>query len=101
MIIDFNQVLGYFAGLPAIVALLFVLALALALTFAGREMIKVLAFIVTGLIVGGVSSEIGMNYMGTVGAILGGVAGFLFGGILGVFLVIVGVGIALGYSPIP
>jgi hypothetical protein len=94
---DFNQFLGYFSGVPATVAILLIVALCLALAFFGRDLIEVLAFIVTGLIVGAIGAQLGLQYLGAVGEVLGGVGGFLLGGLLGVFLVIVGIGIALGY----
>jgi hypothetical protein len=97
MIIDFNQVLGYLNGLPIAAAVLLLVALSVTLAFAGRQLIKALAFIITGIIVGVVGASIGMSYLGTFGAILGGAAGFLIGGFLGILFVFVGIGIALGY----
>jgi hypothetical protein len=94
---DFNQFLGYFSGLPATVTILLIVALSLALAFFGRDLIQVLAFIVTGLIVGVIGAQLGLQYLGTVGEVIGGVGGFFLGGLLGVLLVIVGIGIALGY----
>jgi len=96
-VFEFNQLLGYFSGLPATVTILLLLALSLTLAFFGRDLIKVLAFLITGVIVGAIGAQVGLYYLGTLGEVLGAVGGFVIGGLLGVLLVIVGVGIALGY----
>ncbi len=75
---------------------LIVLVISLALIFAGRQVIKVLAFIVVGLAVGAVGILLGNLALSGLGAFLGFVLGFIVGGLLGLLLLRVGVGIALG-----
>lgn len=70
--------------------------LAVTLVFAGRSVVKALAFLVVGLAGAALGVELGAA-MGTVGSTLGGVLGFFVGGVLGVWLVAVGMGFALGY----
>lgn len=75
-----------------------VLALvALGLIFAGRSIIKGLAFLVVGLAVASFGIAAGALVLGVVGAIIGGVVGFLVGGLIGILVVDVGMGLALGY----
>ena len=101
MIINFQQGLSYLQnylhGLQYTVSLLVLLALALALCFAGRALIKGLAFIIVGIVLASVGAAIGMAYLGTVGLLLGAAVGFIVGGFLGLMVVILGVGIAVGY----
>jgi hypothetical protein len=70
---------------------------ALALIFAGRSIIKGLAFLVVGLAGAGFGVAVGGSILGVVGAVIGGVAGFLLGGLIGILLVDLGMGLALGY----
>ncbi len=73
------------------------LVLSLALIFAGRQLAKALAFIVTGVVVAAIGATVGALFLGIFGAVLGAVAGFLIGGFIGVMLLELGIGIALGY----
>ena len=88
---------GYFAGLPDIFLAVLLLFVSLALIFAGRQLAKALAFIVTGVVVASIGATIGGGFLGIFGAILGATAGFLVGGLIGVMLLELGIGIALGY----
>lgn len=88
---------GYLSGLPEVAVVLILLALSLALAFAGRRIIKALAFVVTGAVVGTLGASLGTAFLGPLGTVLGAVAGFLVGGLLGMMLVVLGIGIALGY----
>lgn len=75
-----------------------VLALvAIGLMFAGRRIIKGLAFLVVGLAGAAAGVTAGGALLGPVGAVVGGVVGFLVGGAIGLLLVSVGMGLALGY----
>ena len=88
---------NYLHGFPYTVSLLLLLVLGLALCFAGRALIKGLAFIITGVIVGIIGAAIGVTFLGPLGLLLGAVVGFIVGGFLGLLVVRLGVGIALGY----
>lgn len=70
----------------------------LALMFAGRRIIKILAFVVLGLILGGAGAILGAEYlgMGQFGVLLGGLAGFLVGGALSLLLLPLAIGAGLG-----
>ncbi len=76
----------------------FILALvALALMFSGRSIIKGLAFLVVGLAGAAFGVAVAGGFLGVVGAVVGAVVGFLVGGAIGLLLVDVGIGLALGY----
>ena len=86
---------------PAWALLLSMLAVSLVLIFAGRTVVKVLAFLVVGLIGASIGGELAAQYLtgtGSLGTVLGVVLGFVFGGLLGVTLVAVGIGLAIGYA---
>jgi len=86
---------------PAWALLLSMLVVSLILIFAGRTVVKVLAFLVVGLIGASIGGELAAQYLtgtGSLGAVLGVVVGFVLGGILGVMLVAVGIGLAIGYA---
>lgn len=72
------------------------LVVSLALIFAGRTLIKVLAFLVVGFAGATLGALIGGSYLGFAGLLVGGVLGFLLGGLLGHLLLPVGIGFALG-----
>ncbi len=76
---------------------LILLLLSLALIFAGRSVIKGLAFLVAGLAGAALGLTLGSAFLGVIGAIIGGVLGFIVGGLIGLLLVHVGIGLALGY----
>ncbi|MDA4117566.1 MAG: hypothetical protein OK455_04400 [Thaumarchaeota archaeon] len=80
-----------------VVFAIILLLLSLALMFAGRSVIKGLAFLVAGLAGAAFGLTVGALFLGVIGAIIGGVLGFVVGGIIGTLLVHVGIGIALGY----
>jgi MFS family permease len=76
---------------------LLLLLLALALMFAGRSIIKALAFLVVGLAGAVFGIAAGGLVFGLIGSVAGGIVGFILGGLIGLLLVQVGIGIALGY----
>ncbi|HVC26693.1 MAG TPA: hypothetical protein VND40_00890 [Nitrososphaerales archaeon] len=80
---------SFFAAILALVAL--------GLIFSGRSVIKGLAFLVVGLAGAAFGAAVGGALIGVIGAVVGGVVGFFVGGAIGLLLVDVGMGLALGY----
>ncbi len=74
------------------------LGVSLALIFAGRFVIKGVAFIAAGLGAAVIGSSLGSIFMGGTGTIIGGVLGFVAGGMLSLILLPLGIAIALGYA---
>jgi hypothetical protein len=85
------------SGLGGFVYAIVLALVALGLIFAGRSIIKGIAFLAVGLAGAAFGLATGALILGPIGAIIGGVVGFLVGGVLGIFLVEVGMGLALGY----
>ena len=76
------------------------LLVALALMFAGRSIIKALAFIIVGIAgaaVGASAAAVVLGWLGPLGILVGIIVGFVVGGLIGLLLVHVGIGLALGY----
>jgi hypothetical protein len=88
--------LAVVGGFPDVLLVLILLGVAMALIFAGKSVIKVLAFAFVGLVGASVGAGIGVSW-GPPGVLLGAVLGFAVGGVLGLVALAVGVGIALGY----
>jgi len=87
--------------LPAGALLLSLLAVSLLLAFAGRAIVKVIAFLVVGLVGAAVGATLVVQFLptyGTLGTLLGLLIGFVAGGLIGVALVAVGIGLATGYA---
>lgn len=84
-------------GSGGILFALVLLVLALASMFAGRSIIKALAFLVVGFAGAAFGAVVGGLTLGLLGTILGAVLGFVVGGLIGLLLVHVGIGLALGY----
>ena len=77
------------------------LIVSLILIFAGRKVIKILAFLVVGLIGASIGGALAAQYLtgaGSLGNLLGVLLGFVIGGLLGVMLLAVGIGLAIGYA---
>ncbi|MDG6914944.1 MAG: hypothetical protein JRM86_03280 [Nitrososphaerota archaeon] len=85
------------SGAGATVYALVLALVALALMFAGRSVVKGLAFLVAGLAGAAFGAGLAGPVLGPVGLVIGGIAGFLVGGMLGVWLVELGIGLAIGY----
>lgn len=88
-------------GLPAWPLVLAMVVISLLLIFAGRIVVKVFAFLVVGLIGASIGGMLGAQYLsslGWVGSLLGALMGFFVGGLIGVALVAVGIGLAVGYG---
>jgi hypothetical protein len=89
------------AQVPAWLPLLALLAVSLVLIFAGRSVVKVIAFFVVGLVGASIGGTLAAQYLagsGDLGALLGIILGFVIGGMIGVVLVMVGIGVVLGYG---
>jgi hypothetical protein len=96
-----NQLQPLLNSVPEWALLLSLLVVSLALVFAGRKIVKVLAFLVVGLIgasIGGILAAQYLTSMGSLGTLLVVLAGFLLGGLIGLLLVAVGIGLAVGYG---
>jgi hypothetical protein len=85
------------SGFSGSVFAILLFGLSLALMFYGRSIIKGLAFLAVGFAGAAFGLAVGGTLLGVVGAIIGGALGFLVGGAVGLFLVNVGMGLALGY----
>lgn len=85
------------SGIGGIVFAVVLFVVSLALMFAGRSIIKGLAFLIVGLAGAAFGLASGGLLLGPVGAVIGAVLGFLVGGALGLLLVHIGMGLALGY----
>ncbi len=68
----------------------------LALIFAGRRIIRVIAFFAVGLVVAAIGAAALGLFLGIFGILLGGFLGFILGGILSLLLLPLAIGIGLG-----
>lgn len=78
--------------------LLAVLGLSLVLIFAGRKLVKVVAFLVAGLVGAAIGGALGALFLNSGLALIGVLIGFVLGGLLGVVLISLGIGLAVGYA---
>ena len=95
---EFSKLLN---GLPAWPIFLVLLVVSLLLIFFGRKVVKALAFLIVGVIVGSVGGTLAAHYLtslGSLGGVLGFFIGFLVGGLLGLLLVRVGIGLVVAYA---
>lgn len=77
------------------------LVVSLLLVFIGRKVVKILAFLVVGLVGASIGGILGAQYLaglGWFGKLMGVLIGFFAGGLVGVALVAVGIGVAAGYA---
>jgi hypothetical protein len=88
---------SFLPGPGGVLYALILLVVALALIFAGRWIIKALAFLAVGLAGAAFGAVVGSVILGLLGTIIGGVLGFVVGGLIGLLLVHIGIGLALGY----
>ena len=100
-----NPILGQFSnllnGLPTWPLFIVMLVVSLLLIFAGRKVVKALAFLVVGLIGASIGGILGAQYLaslGVLGNLLGILIGFFVGGLMGIVLVALGIGVAVGYG---
>ena len=85
------------SGPVEIVYLGVLVVLSLLLMFAGRSIIKGLAFLAVGLAGAAFGAAVGGVVLSLPGAIIGALVGFVVGGLIGLLLVHIGMGLALGY----
>jgi ABC-type antimicrobial peptide transport system permease subunit len=86
---------------PAWALLLSMLVVSLVLIFAGRAVVKVVAFFAVGLIGASIGGSLAAQYLvgsGSLGVLLGVILGFVLGGMIGVVAVMIGIGVILGYG---
>jgi hypothetical protein len=96
-----NQLEPFLKTVPAWAILLVLAAVSLVLIFEGKAVVKVIAFLIVGLIgaaAGGTLAAYYLTSLGNVGPLLGIIIGFIVGGLIGVALVAVGIGLAVGYA---
>lgn len=86
------------AHVPAPLLLVSLVGVSLAVIFAGRTLAKVLAFFAVGLAGAVLGSSLAVQYLSSSWALVGLLLGFVMGGALGVVLLSVGIGLALGYA---
>lgn len=85
------------SGAAALLYAVLLALVALGLIFAGRSVIKGLAFLAVGLAGAAFGAAAGTIVLPLIGTIVGGVVGFVVGGLIGLLLVHIGIGLALGY----
>lgn len=96
-----NQLAPVTSAVPAWALLLSMLIVSMILIFAGRTVVKAVAFLVVGLIGASIGGTLAAQYLvgsGNLGTLLGFLLGFAIGGLVGVLLVSVGIGLAIGYG---
>ncbi len=86
------------ANVPAWALLLGLFALSLVLIFAGKTLVKVVAFVVVGFAGAALGGTLAAQYLAPSWQILGIILGFVIGGMLGVALIALGIGFAVGYA---
>ncbi len=85
-------------GVPASLLLLALLGVSLVLIFAGRTLAKVVAFLAVGIVGAAFGGTLAVQYLAPQWHILGVLLGFVVGGLLGVALLPLGIGLAVGYA---
>ena len=90
-----SSVLAY---VPAQVLLLVLLGVSLVLIFAGKTLVKVVAFLAVGIVGASLGGQLAAQYLQPQWALVGALLGFAIGGIVGVSLLPLGIGLALGYA---
>jgi hypothetical protein len=93
-----NQLAPVLASAPAWLVPLSALLISLTLIFAGRAVVKVIAFLLVGLAGASLGAMLAVQYLSPGGYLVGALLGFVLGGMLGVVAVAVGVGLAIGYG---
>ncbi len=86
------------ANVPAWALLLGLLALSLVLIFAGKTLVKVVAFVAVGIVGAAFGGTLAAQYLAPSWQIVGLLLGFVIGGLLGVALIALGIGLAVGYA---
>ncbi len=86
------------AQVPAWALFLALLGVSLALIFAGSTLAKIVAFVVVGFVGASVGGALAAQYLPPGGNLVGVILGFAVGGLLGVALIALGIGFAVGYA---
>jgi hypothetical protein len=86
------------AAVPAWALLIALVAISLALIFAGGTLVKVVAFLVVGFVGADFGGALAAQYLPTGWGLVGLVLGFAVGGLLGVALISVGIGLVVAYG---
>ena len=86
------------AAVPAWLLPLSGLLISLVLIFAGRTVVKVLAFLIVGLAGALLGATLASQYLPPGGLLVGALLGLVLGGLLGAVAVEIGVGLAIGYG---
>jgi hypothetical protein len=89
----FRDLVPPLGGTVIVIAML---VLGIALLFAGKSLVKAIVFIVAGLFGALIGASIGAA-LGPLGIVLGAIGGFIVAGLLGYFLLHVGIGLGLGF----
>ncbi len=98
MLSIYNLLAPALAQVPAQLLVLSLLVVSLVLIFAGRTLVKVVAFLVVGFAGAAFGSALAVQYLSPQWAIIGLLLGFVIGGLLGVALLPLGIGLAVGYA---
>lgn len=86
------------SGVPGPVLLLALLGVSLLLIFAGKTLAKVVAFLAVGIIGAAFGGSVAIQYLAPQWQTVGLLLGFVMGGLIGVVLLPLGVGLAVGYA---
>ena len=94
-----NSLAPFLQNIPESLLLVSLLVVSLLLVFAGGTVVKVIAFLIVGVAGAVVGASLGAQYLPTAaGNLIGALLGFLLGGIVGIALIALGMGLAIGYS---
>ena len=93
-----NGLAPLLAAVPAWLLPLSGLLISLVLIFAGRTVVKVLAFLIVGLAGALLGATLASQYLPPGGLLVGALLGLVLGGLLGAVAVEIGVGLAIGYG---
>ncbi len=88
-----------FSSLPqptAFIAFALLVVVSLALIFIGRKMAKTLVFVAGGLVVALITAALLYPYLGGPLTLIAAILGFVLGGLLAIFMLRLGIGVALG-----
>jgi len=102
LITGYLELLNYFAignlipRIASVSSALVVLLVSLALIFAGRFVIRIIAFFGVGVVLAAAAASVGAIILGIVGLVIGGIIGFFVGGLLSFVLLPLAIGIASG-----
>ena len=93
-----NMLAPVLAHVPAPLLLVTLLAVSVAMIFAGRTLAKILTFLAVGITGAALGGSLAVQYLSQSWSVVGALLGFVIGGMLGLVLLSVGVGLAIGYA---